>query len=30
MDIVNKVHKLPDGTKVSCYKFVPKTKAEAA
>jgi hypothetical protein len=30
MDIVNKVHKLPDGTKVSCYKYQPKAKAEAA
>jgi hypothetical protein len=27
---VNKVHKLPDGTKVSCYKFTPKVNAEAA
>jgi hypothetical protein len=30
MDIVNKVHKLPDGTKVSAYMYRPKAKAEAA
>jgi hypothetical protein len=30
MQIDNKVHKLPDGTKVSAYMYRPKAKAEAA